>query len=218
VRRWEWREQVRLSQLLSKWLDRSCSFATAIDNVASSALSGFVRRKRGVVPGLPDNWIIHRTKRTRIIVAIELKSPSGKCSRPQREVREALLRAGVQWWVCRTANSAMHALRKSRVTFREIVNDDGTVECWQQPKLARWELPRRDPSEPRAQHPEVAARRRATQGRWRARRRAAREAAVAAEQCQARNVDVANSALPGAQGVTVRRRSVPGVTVTRDPS
>jgi hypothetical protein len=29
------------SQPLGKWLDRSCSFATAIGNVASSALSGF---------------------------------------------------------------------------------------------------------------------------------------------------------------------------------
>lgn len=72
--------------------------------------------------------IIHRTKRTCIIVAVELKSPSGKCSRPQCEVREALLRAGVQWWVCRTANAAMWALGRSHVQFREIVNDDGTVE------------------------------------------------------------------------------------------
>jgi hypothetical protein len=41
------------------------------------------------LPGLPDNLIIHRTKRT-CIVAIELESVSGKCTRAQREVREAL--------------------------------------------------------------------------------------------------------------------------------
>jgi hypothetical protein len=92
MRCWEWREQVRLSQLLGKWLDRSCSFATAVDNVASNTLSGFIRRKRGVVPGLPDNWVVYRGR----LIGLELTSPSGKCSRPQREVREALLRAGVQ--------------------------------------------------------------------------------------------------------------------------
>jgi hypothetical protein len=54
----------------------------------------------------------------------------------------------------------------------KIVNEDGTVERWKQPRLADWEVPRRDPSEPRPQHPEVAARRRAARQRWRVRQRA----------------------------------------------
>jgi hypothetical protein len=62
MKREEWHQQVLLSQLLDKWRDRSCTFATAIDNVASSALSGFVRRKRGVVAGLPDTLVVYRGK------------------------------------------------------------------------------------------------------------------------------------------------------------
>ena len=46
----------------------------------------------------------------------------------------------------------------------EIVNEDRTVERWRPPRLAPWEVSRRDPSEPRPQHPRVAAQR-----RWRER-------------------------------------------------
>ena len=42
-----------------------------------------------------------------------------------------------------------------------IVNQDGTTERWRQPRLAPWEVPRRDPAEPRPKAPDVAARRRA---------------------------------------------------------
>jgi hypothetical protein len=48
-------------------------------------------------------------------------------------------------------------------------------------RLVPWEVPRRDPSEPRPQHPEVLAQRRKVQRRWQARQRAAREAASLAE-------------------------------------
>jgi hypothetical protein len=47
----------------------------------------------------------------------------------------------------------MWALPASGVEFRDIVNDDGTIERWQQPELADWELPRRDPAEPRPMRP-----------------------------------------------------------------
>jgi hypothetical protein len=53
------------------------------------------------------------------------------------------------------------ALVASGVEFREIVSGDGTIDCWQRPELADWELPRRDPNEPRPNAPEVLARRRA---------------------------------------------------------
>jgi hypothetical protein len=65
-----------------------------------------------------------------------MKSPAGRCSPSQRAFRERLLRARAQWWERRSANAAMWALRKSGVKFRTIVNDDGTIERWQQPKLA----------------------------------------------------------------------------------
>jgi hypothetical protein len=69
-------------------------------------------------------------------------------------VRAALLRAGAQWWVCRSAHAAMWALARSGVRFRTLTNDDGTLECWQQPELAAWEVPKRDPHERRPRAPE----------------------------------------------------------------
>jgi len=69
-------------------------------------------------------------------------------------VRERLLRSGARWWVCRSANAAMWALAKSGVRFRTLINDDGTIECWQQPELPAWEVPKRDPHERRPRAPE----------------------------------------------------------------
>jgi hypothetical protein len=177
VARWEWAEQVKLASLLDRWLSDDAVW-TATDPVARLAVSGLMRRLRGVKRGGPDClvWCRH----TRPIV-VELKSPGGKCSPAQRETREKMLRAGIIWWEARSANAAMVALAESGVKFHKIVNADGSVERWKRPRLARWEVPRRSPSEPRPQHPEVLAQRRKVQRRSRARRRAAREAAGLAE-------------------------------------
>ena len=151
ARREEWQEQVKLCRLLDRWLDSSRTFWTATDPVAPSALSGAIRKQRGVKPGVPDQLILYRGK----LIAIELKSRGGKCSRPQRAAREGLLRAGARgWWVCRTARAAMWALRKSGVKFRTRANDDGTFERWQSPKLPAWEVPKRDPQERRPRAPD----------------------------------------------------------------
>jgi len=56
------------------------------------------------------------------LIAIDLKSRRGQCSRSQRLVREALLPAGAQWWVCRSAHAALRALAESGVRFH---NDSG---------------------------------------------------------------------------------------------
>jgi hypothetical protein len=148
-RRYEWREQVRLAKLLDKWLD-PCTFWTATDPVAPSVTSGAMRKKRGVKPGVPDVliWYLGRS------ITIELKSRRGQCSRPQRAVRAALLRAGAQWWVCRSAHAAMWALYESGVPFRTIVYEDGAMERWQQPELPAWEVPKRDPHERRPRAPD----------------------------------------------------------------
>jgi hypothetical protein len=116
-----------------------------------------MRKKRGVKPGVSDVLVWYCGKS----IAVELKSRHGQCSRPQRAVREGLLRAGAQWWVCRSANAAMWALAQSGVPFRTIVHEDGSVEGWQPPKLPPWEVPKRNPQErqPRAPRwePETAA-------------------------------------------------------------
>jgi hypothetical protein len=150
ARREEWQEQVKLARLLDKWLEPSCTFWTATDPVAASVTSGAMRKKRGVKPGVPDVLVWYPGGS----ITIELKSRRGQCSRSQRLAREALLRAGAQWWVCRSATAAMWALRKSGVLFRTTVNEDGTLERWQQPELSAWEVPKRDPHERRPRAPD----------------------------------------------------------------
>jgi hypothetical protein len=153
ARRGEWQEQKKLARLLDKWLDPACTFWTATDPVASSALSGAIRKQRGVKPGVPDMLVLYRGK----LIAIELKSRCGKCSPPQRAVREALLRAGARgWWLCRSAKAAMWALAQSGVRFRALTNGDGALERWQQPELQAWDLPKRSPHERRPRAPDWA--------------------------------------------------------------
>jgi hypothetical protein len=108
------------------------------------------RKKRGVKPGVPDVLVWYRGKS----ITIELKSRHGQCSPSQRLARELLLRAGAQWWVCRSANAAMWSLYKSGVPFRTIVHEDGTIERWQQSRLPAWEVPKHDPHERRPRAPE----------------------------------------------------------------
>lgn len=157
-----------LARLLAKWLDPATSFATAFDPVAGSKLSGFLRKKRGVMPGCPDNWVLHCGR----LICVELKSAAGRCSPAQRAVREALVRSGGEWWEARSAAAAMVALAESGVKFREIVHADGSVERWRKPRLEPWEVPRQSPREARARHPAVLARDREAQRRRRERLRA----------------------------------------------
>jgi len=140
-------------------------------------MAGAMRTKRGVKPAVPDTLIVYRGK----LIAIEMKSPGGRCSEAHRAFRDRLLQARAQWWVCRSANAAMWALGKSRVRLRMIIEEDGREKRWKQPRLAAWEVQRRDLSEPRPNAPEVFAQRQAAWRRWRERQRA-REAAM--PQCQ----------------------------------
>ena len=165
ARRWEWEQQVLLASLLDRWLPAD-AFWTATDPVAPSAMSGLMRRRRGVKRGTPDCLVWCRRTRP---IGIEMKSPGGRCSPAQKAVRLEMIAAGCVWWESRSANGAMVALAESGVKFRKIVHADGTVERWKKPRLADWEKPRRDPAEPRPLHPVVAAERRAARQRWRER-------------------------------------------------
>jgi hypothetical protein len=166
LRRWEWRQQIIFAGLLSRWLPND-GFFSAFDPVAGNALSGWLRRRRGVRAGAPDNWVLYRGR----LICVELKSPGGKCSRAQRETRLAILAAGGEWWEARSANAGMAALAASGVVFREIDCGGGLIVRWRQPALADWERPRRDPSSPLAMHPQVLAERREARRRWRERKR-----------------------------------------------
>jgi hypothetical protein len=58
------------------------------------------------------------TLRSAIVENGKIKSRQGKCSASQRAVRPALLRAGAEWWECRSAHAATWALAQSGVLFR----------------------------------------------------------------------------------------------------
>jgi hypothetical protein len=166
--------QVNVARLFGIWLPADC-FWTATDATTTSPTTGLMRKKRSCRAGLPDLLILFRGR----LIAVELKSRGGRCSPAQRLTREALIAAGGAWWECRSANAAMAALRESGVTFRMIAHRYG-IECWRQPALAPWEVPRRDPAEPRPSAPDVAAQRRAAQRRWRERQKAAQMAKLSA--------------------------------------
>lgn len=87
----------------------------------------------------------------------------------------------------------MWALRKSGV--RLIVHEDGTKETWLTAKLAPWEAPRCDPSEPR-QAPEVMGSDRAAGQRSLDRKHEREAAQLAAERHQERNIDGGDGELP----------------------
>src|SRR5262249_36547430 len=71
-----------------------------------------------------------------------------------------------------------------RVKFRTLARADGATERWRQPRLAPWEVPRR---EPRPNAPDVAMRRRAVRQPWLARRLNCADARIAAPaRCGAR--------------------------------
>lgn len=172
TRRAEWSMQVEVARLFDTWLPADC-FWTATDAATNSPTTGKMNRLRGIRPGTPDLWVLYR----RHSITIELKAKGGRCSPEQRAMRETLLQAGAEWFECRSVAAVMWALAQSGVPFNMIAHEDGAIECWQQPELAPWEIPRRCPDETRPPAPEVAAQRRATMRAWRARQKAARATA-----------------------------------------
>jgi hypothetical protein len=107
-------------------------------------------------------------------ITIELKSRRGKCSASQRIARAEGCCVQVSIGGSRSARAAMWALRKLGVRFRAIVYEDGGTERWRQPRLAPWEVPRRNPAEPRPNAPNVKALRASARKRARLRQRRAR--------------------------------------------
>jgi hypothetical protein len=169
-------EQVRLAEMLARYLDPELSFWSCVENKPRSKVSGAIQRRAGVKSGFPDLFVAFRRKRsprcpTRV-VCIELKSHSGLASPAQKEIRLEMVKAGVRWWMARSARSALAALYRSGVPFRRP---------WRPPQLERWEGPWEDPTQRLPQHPAVAAQRRAARQRWLDRQRARDTAKLAAE-------------------------------------
>ena len=163
-RRQEFAGQVRLTELLTRYLDPSCTAWTSLENRPRSMVAGMLAKRRGVKSGVPDVLVIFRG----LPVFLEQKSRAGIASKAQREFRDALVAAGCQWWLVRSARAGLAALRLSGVEFRRP---------WSPPQLTRWEGPFADPRQRLPQAPDVAAHRREVNARWRRERKRALEAA-----------------------------------------
>jgi hypothetical protein len=174
----EWSEQIRLTQLLTRYLPDNV-FWSALSNAPRSAMAGLLAKKRGVRSGLADIMVVHDGR----VIFVELKSPIGVASKAQRQVYVELRAAGADYYLVKSATAALEALRRSNVPFRRR---------WEPPPLAAWEGPFSDPHQRLPQHPEVAAQRRAAQRAWRERRKRVREAArLAATSDDAAGDDIA---------------------------
>jgi len=148
-------EQRKLAELLPRLIIPGTCFWSAIENKPRSAISGKYQKEAGVRSGFPDLLFLRADKPT---VFIEMKSPVGRVSKKQREIRSELLAQGCKWFLCRSAASALVALHRVGVAF-----DPG----WQPPKLEPWEQPIEDPSEPHPRHPSLTAQRREAKRRYR---------------------------------------------------
>jgi hypothetical protein len=166
--RQEWTEHIRLAKLLDEYLDASRTFWTSLENKPRTAKSGLFQKRRGVRSGLPDVLVMHRGNSGTIVIFIELKSPRGRVSAVQQQVREEMLPAGVRWYMARSAQAGLTCLYREGVPF---------CKAWTPCALEPWEGPFSEPRRLPA-HPKVRAERREAKRRYRLRKEMrAREAA-----------------------------------------
>jgi VRR-NUC domain len=170
----ERREQIRLAELLRRYLDPARVFWSSLENRPVSAVSGMYQKLAGVRSGLPDLMVMYRNGAGLVVIFIELKSHRGVVSETQLKVREEMVPIGVQWLMVRSARAALAALHLSGVPFRRK---------WQPPQLKPWEGPFPDPTQRLPMHPKVMIERREAKRRYRLRRKLReREAARLAAQ------------------------------------
>lgn len=101
------------------------AFCTAIDHGAGkmSAISGALRKARGVVKGIPDIVIIWDHK----CLWIELKTLTGRLSDDQRIVRDKILAAGFDWSLARSLVEVEMALHSAGIPTRARVSLERAV-------------------------------------------------------------------------------------------
>ncbi|MCX7901445.1 MAG: VRR-NUC domain-containing protein [Burkholderiaceae bacterium] len=73
---------------------------------ASSAITGALRRARGVCAGQPDIMILVRGR----LCGVELKSATGRPSAAQSAFADALRKSGAHWAVCRSVDDVRGVL------------------------------------------------------------------------------------------------------------
>ena len=151
----------KLAKLLTKHLDPSTTFWTAVENQPRSLLSGLLQRRRR---RRAERASRHDDCLSSAVGFIEMKSTAGIASRAQRQVRAELVAAGAQWWMARSAVAALVALHRSGVEFRRPWKPPANLRPWEGPFTGEEKrLPR---------HPLVRERQREANRRWRENRRA----------------------------------------------
>src|SRR5215472_393239 len=103
----EWSEQIRLTQLLTQYLPDNV-FWSALSNAPRTAWAGYLARQRGVRSGLADIIVVHDGR----VIWVEMKSPAGVASKVQRQVCAELRAAGAAYYLARSAEAALVALRR----------------------------------------------------------------------------------------------------------
>jgi len=96
---------------------------TSIDHAnAASAVTGALRKRRGVKKGIPDVWIIWakpcRGRPTPIVVVLETKARDGRLEQEQRAWAGALQALGVYWAAPRTIEEATAAIASAGIPLR----------------------------------------------------------------------------------------------------
>ena len=96
---------------------------TSIDHAnAASAVTGALRKRRGVKKGIPDVWIIWAKpcsgRPTPIIVTLETKATKGKVADEQKAWAGALQVLGVYWAAPRTFEEAIDAIASAGIPLR----------------------------------------------------------------------------------------------------
>jgi hypothetical protein len=172
-RREEWGTHTHLAEALRRHCVPSRWWWTSLENKPLTPLSGFLQKRRGVRRGLPDVMVLLRREAGTLVIFIELKSPRGRVSRAQKQVRAELEPTGAVWAMARSVNAALQVLHLHGIPF---------ARAWAPPKLAPWEGPFFDLTR-NPVHPKVRAERREAKKLYLLRKQLrAREAAKLAQQ------------------------------------
>lgn len=91
-----------------------CVEAQSFENRQNGAREGARRKARGCLPGWPDLGIIHRG----VTYYVEIKTPTGRLTKEQRERHASLRAAGAIVSVCRTLDEVLEFLRANGVPVR----------------------------------------------------------------------------------------------------
>jgi hypothetical protein len=100
------------------------AICTSIDHAnAKSRFAGADRKRRGVLPGVPDilvTWSPDPTARLVVVVWFECKARLGVLSTDQKSFRDAALAQGQYWSAPKTLEDIEAALRQTPIPIKRV--------------------------------------------------------------------------------------------------